>query len=247
MIEKCGVFPSTQRTVLETLLNYFSCLRIYNFSCQFSFKLRNKTQFCERDPEATKGVTETPGHYIQLIRQLIFLSFSRVYHFTRMPKAHKDVFCQAKLFLKGIGKKQKKTKKKERKNYRTLGEENRPQIFVLLYWSSAINTATFALRDLMFWVSKHSTVPSQLLLSDHHPTMSAIAWSPKHTRTVIVPSVISFLKSLLILFTLFFHEGQIVACVQLQESITGRHKREKQNAQESHEKNQWVRLQVQKS
>ena len=113
MIEKCGVFPSTQRTVLETLLNYFSCLRIYNFSCQFSFKLRNKTQFCERDPEATKGVTETPGHYIQLIRQLIFLSFSRVYHFTRMPKAHQDVFCQAKLFLKGIEK--KKEKKKERK------------------------------------------------------------------------------------------------------------------------------------
>ena len=115
MIEKCGVFPSTQRTVLETLLNYFSCLRIYNFSCQFSFKLRNKTQFCERDPEATKGVTETPGHYIQLIRQLIFLSFSRVYHFTRMPKAHQDVFCQAKLFLKGIEKKKKKRKKERKK------------------------------------------------------------------------------------------------------------------------------------
>ena len=150
-------------------------------------------------------------------------------------------------FLKELKKKKKKERKKEKKNYRTLDEENRPQIFVLLYWSSAINTATFALRDLMFWVSQHSTVPSQLLLSDHHPTVSAIAWSPKHTRTVIVPSVISFLKSLLILFTLFFHEGQIVACVQLQESITGRHKREKQNAQESHEKYQWVRLQVQKS
>ena len=145
-------------------------------------------------------------------------------------------------FLKEL-KKKKKKKKKERKKEK----KNRPQIFVLLYWSSAINTATFALRDLMFWVSQHSTVPSQLLLSDHHPTVSAIAWSPKHTRTVIVPSVISFLKSLLILFTLFFHEGQIVACVQLQESITGRHKREKQNAQESHEKYQWVRLQVQKS
>ena len=119
MIEKCGVFTSTQRTVLETLLNYLSCLRIYNFSCQFSFKLRNKTQFCERDPEATKDVTETPGHYIQLIRQLIFLSFSHVYHFTRMHKAHQDVFCQARRFLKGIEKKKKKKeRKKERKKKR---------------------------------------------------------------------------------------------------------------------------------
>ena len=64
-----------------------------------------------------QGVTETPGHYIQLIRQLIFLSFSRVYHFTRMHKAHQDVFCQAKRFLKGIEKKKKK-KKKERKKER---------------------------------------------------------------------------------------------------------------------------------
>ena len=163
------------------------------------------------------------------------------------PRRIRTFSVKLNFFLKELKKKKKKKKKKERTNYRTLCEENRPQIFVLLYWSSAINTATFALRDLMFWVSQHSTVPSQLLLSDHHPTMSAIAWSPKHTRTVIVPSVISFLKSLLILFTLFFHEGQIVACVQLQESITGRHKREKQNAQESHEKYQWVRLQVQKS